>query len=66
MAGKYDKAIGTLAFRWVAIPAVGLSIWLYGCSLLQGTITYFDSTTYRNLTEVKPQVVFLYQTFTED
>ena len=29
-------------------------------------ISYYDPTTYKNLTEVKPEVVFLYETFTTD
>ena len=29
-------------------------------------ISYYDPTTYENLTEIKPEVVFLYETFTED
>jgi hypothetical protein len=36
------------------------------CGLLQNSITYFDPTTYTNLTQVKPRVLFLYQTFSED
>lgn len=45
---------------------LALSIWFCGCALLRGGISYFDPTTYRNLTEVKPQVIFLYETFMED
>lgn len=37
-----------------------------GCGLLQNSITYFDSTTYKNLTGVKPRIVFLYETFSDD
>lgn len=31
------------------------------CSLFQPGLSYYDSTTYKNLTDLKPQVVFLYQ-----
>ena len=43
-----------------------LTAGLAGCSLLQGSISYFDSTTYANLTDIKPRVVYLYETFSED
>ena len=29
-------------------------------------ISYYDPTTYKNLTDLKPEVVFLYETFTAD
>ncbi len=29
-------------------------------------ISYYDPTTYKNLTELKPEVIFLYETFTTD
>jgi len=29
-------------------------------------ISYYDATTYQNLTELKPEVVFLYETFKND
>ncbi len=35
-----------------------------GCSRLKG-ISYYDLTTYKNLTEIKPQVLALYQSFGE-
>ncbi len=43
-----------------------LAAWLSGCALLQGSISYYDPATYRSLTEVKPQLVFLYETFAGD
>ena len=43
-----------------------LTAGLAGCSLLQGSVSYFDSTTYANLTDIKPRVVYLYETFSED
>lgn len=35
------------------------------CSLFN-SIGYYDSTTYKNLTDLKPQVIFVYGTFKED
>lgn len=29
-------------------------------------VSYYDSTTYKNLTDLKPQVIFVYETFKED
>ncbi|MBI3989504.1 MAG: hypothetical protein HY347_07790 [candidate division NC10 bacterium] len=37
---------------------------LSGCSLLQPS--YYDPTTFRNLTALKPKVAMLYETFTYD
>jgi len=39
---------------------------LYGCSFLASSVTYYDPTTYKNLTDLKPEVVFLYETFAQD
>lgn len=39
---------------------------LISCSFMSSSITYYDATTYKNLTELKPQVVFLYETFADD
>ncbi len=36
---------------------------LGGCGFAN-SITYFDTTTYKNLTEAKPQVALLYESFT--
>jgi len=37
-----------------------------GCAHLFGSITYYDPTTYKNLTDLKPEVIMLYRTFTRD
>lgn len=42
-----------------------LLIGLTGCASLTG-VTYFDLTTYKNLTELKPQILFLYEDFKEE
>jgi hypothetical protein len=39
---------------------------IYGCAGIFGGLTYFDPTTYRNLTDLKPEVLSLYDTFTQD
>lgn len=38
---------------------------LSGCAHLLG-LSYFDPTTYKNLTDLKPEVMVLYDTFTRD
>lgn len=42
------------------------SLWLLGCSFSFKGITYYDPTTYKNLTDLKPEVMALYETFTSD
>jgi hypothetical protein len=41
-------------------------LWFCGCSILAGAISYYDPTTYKNLTDLKPEVVMLYQSFVQD
>jgi len=41
-------------------------MYLSGCAHVLGAITYFDPTTYKNLTDLKPEVTALYDTFTGD
>ena len=41
-------------------------LFLYGCASWIGFPTYFDATTYKNLTDLKPQVLKLYDTFTSN
>lgn len=42
---------------------VSLFVLLSGCALFQSGITYYDPTTYKNLTDLKPEVVMLYESF---
>jgi len=37
-----------------------------GCAHLFGSITYYDPMTYKNLTDLKPEVTVLYETFASD
>jgi hypothetical protein len=37
-----------------------------GCAHLLGLVTYYDHTTYKNLTDLKPEVIALYDTFSTD
>jgi len=39
-------------------------LYLQGCAATR--ISYFDQTTYKNLTDIKPQVLLLYETFTNE
>lgn len=39
-------------------------LYLQGCAATR--ISYFDPTTYKNLTDVKPEVLALYDTFTNE
>ena len=41
-------------------------LFLSGCAHLFSSISYYDPTTYKNLTDLKPAVLFLYDSFTED
>ena len=34
-----------------------------GCARLFGFVSYYDPTTYKNLTELKPEVTKLYESF---
>jgi len=39
---------------------------LSACASFLGFPTYYDQTTYRNLTDLKPEILFLYDTFATD
>jgi hypothetical protein len=43
-----------------------LSLLVFGCAPFLGLPTYFDPTTYKNLTDVRPEVAALYDTFAND
>ena len=43
-----------------------LIIHLSGCANWMGFPEYFDPTTYKNLTDLKPEVMMLYDTFTKE
>jgi hypothetical protein len=43
-----------------------LATWCTGCVETFGGITYYDPTTYKNMTDLKPEVLMLYDTFTSD
>jgi len=52
--------------RWLPLPTFLFVLFLaQGCGLFNG-ITYYDSTTFKNLTENKAEVASLYETFTGD
>lgn len=48
-------------FKYLYI--LSLFVIFIGCAHL---LSYYDSTTYKNLTDLKPEVVELYKTFTSD
>jgi hypothetical protein len=50
----------------VAVAFFLLSVLLYLSSCAHIGITYYDPTTYKNLTDLKPEVTALYDTFTND
>ena len=39
---------------------------LSACASFLGFPTYYDQTTYKNLTDLKPEILFLYDTFATD
>lgn len=43
-----------------------LLLYISGCAHLLGFVTYYDPITYKNLTDLKPEVIVLYGTFTGD
>jgi len=45
---------------------IAVALVVGGCYFLPARIAYFDITTYKNLTEVKPEILFLYDTVTSD
>jgi hypothetical protein len=51
---------------WSKISAVLLIALLIVSVKCIAPISYYDATTYENLTELKPAVVFLYETFKND
>jgi len=54
-------------FRKIITPHLLLPLFLIcGCASIFGSITYFDPTTYKNLTDLKSEVMMLYRTFTND
>ena len=54
--------------HWSVTKSVLLfaALFLSSCSFFKSGITYYDPTTYRNLTEIKPQVVLLYDSFSDE
>jgi len=48
-----------------ALPLL-LSLLVLGCAQFLGFPAYYDPTTYKNLTDVKPEVAALYDTFAND
>ncbi|MDI6766535.1 MAG: hypothetical protein QME52_06905 [Bacteroidota bacterium] len=38
-------------------------LFVCSCSLIREGITYYDPTTYKNLTDLKPEVIMLYESF---
>lgn len=47
-------------------PLIVLAVLLSGCALFRSGITYFEPTTYKNLTDLKPEVVMLFESFAGD
>lgn len=52
--------------RGILIFTLLFLICLPGCARFLGFTTYYDPTTYKNLTDLKPKVSALYDTFTRD
>jgi len=52
--------------KLIVINLLFLSVYLLGCAHLSGRVTYYDPITYKSLTDLKPEVVALYETFTSD
>lgn len=63
--GKFYLRRTKLIQRLSVINALFLLLSLSGCAHLFG-LAYYDPTTYKNLTDLKPEVMALYDTFTKD
>lgn len=51
----------------LAIPLFLCLAWiLSSCASFLGYPTYYDATTYKNLTDIKAEILFLYDTFATD
>ncbi len=50
----------------IAAALVIALLWITGCASLFGLVTYYDPQTYKNLTDLKPEVMALYDTFATD
>lgn len=55
----------TKSKRLSVIKVLFLLLSLSGCAHLFG-LSYYDPTTYKNLTDIKPEVMALYDTFTRE
>lgn len=65
LSTAWKKMPGTRAIT--AIWAVFLlTVWCTGCVEIFGGITYYDPTTYKNMTDLKPEVLMLYDTYASD
>lgn len=50
----------------IAAHLLFLSMLLQNCASIMGFPTYFDFTTYKNLTYLKPEILMLYDSFATD
>ncbi len=57
---------GTRGCIQLRVMLLALTLLLISACAHLGFPTYYDPTTYKNLTDVKPEVVFLYESFTSD
>lgn len=48
---------------WLLLIVIQIIFIISGCAQWFGFPAYFDSTTYKNLTDLKPQILMLYDTF---
>jgi hypothetical protein len=52
--------------KYINLIFLVLMIYLSGCATWMGFPAYFDPTTYKNLTDLKPEIMMLYDTFTKE
>jgi len=52
--------------KLIVVSLLFLSLYFLGCAYLSGRVTYYDPITYKSLTDLKPEVIALYDTFTGD
>lgn len=51
--------------KLVRLKILLLTLFFAGCALFHNPISYFDTTSYKNLTDLKPEVIALYDTFVQ-
>ncbi len=66
MRARFSKSQGRLIRVSALSCLLPLVLCLAGCALFMKPLAYYDATTYKNLTDLKPEIAFLYDSFAGD